>query len=172
MLNKSNIERVLEIIFKQPTTKFTIRELGRKSGITPPTALKIVRMLQKEGIVREERVARASQISANFESPAYRRKKMVYNVDSAFSSGLVDMLVKAYNDPKAIILFGSYARGDDIEHSDIDIAILTTEERRIDFAPYTKVLARSISIHHVQLDKISEEFKNNLCNGIVLWGAL
>jgi predicted nucleotidyltransferase len=172
MLNKSNIEKVKEIVFKHPMTKFTIRELARKAGIAPPTALGIVRALQKEGFVREERVARASQISANFESMLYRRKKQVYNLDSVYSSGLVDYLIKAYHDPKAIILFGSYARGDDIERSDIDIAVLAGEEKRLDLVQFEKVLARKISIHEVQLDKVSEEFKNNLCNGTVLHGAL
>jgi predicted nucleotidyltransferase len=172
MLNKSNIEKVLEIIFRQPMTKFTIRELGRKAGMTPPTALKIVRLLQKEGIVREERVARASQINANFENLLYKRKKQVFNLDSVYSSGIVDYLAKLYDDPKAIVLFGSYARGDDIERSDIDIVILTKEGKTPELKRFEQVLARKISIHEVQLDKVSEEFKNNLCNGIVLWGAL
>jgi predicted nucleotidyltransferase len=172
MLNKSNIDKIVELVFKQPTAKFTIRELARKAGIAPPTALYIVRALKKEGIVREARVARASQISANLESLAYRRKKLVYNLDSVFSSGLIDFLIKAYNDPKAIILFGSYARGEDIERSDVDIAVMTTEEKRHDLKSFEKTLSRIISIHEVEPNKVSKEFISSLCNGIVLWGAL
>lgn len=172
MLKKSNIEKLKEVIFKQPLTKFTIRELARKANIAPPTAMVFVHDLLKEGFVREERVARASQISANFENKLYRRKKQAYNLDSIYSSGLIDYIITEYNDPKAIILFGSYARGDDIERSDIDIAILTSERKNLDLKKYEKTLARTISIHEIQLENVSEEFKNNLHNGIILHGAL
>ncbi len=172
MLKKSNIERVLETIFKYPTTRFTIRGLARKVKIAPPTALGIVRALQKEGIIREEKVGRASQVSANFESEKYRRKKQIYNLDALYSSGLVDFLVTAYNDPKAIILFGSFSHGNDIEQSDIDIAVITQEEKVLELTSFERILARRISIHEIKLDKVSQEFKNNLYNGIMLYGAL
>ena len=172
MLKKSNIELVLETIFRQPRTRFTIRELARKVGIAPPTALLIVRALKKEGIVIETHVARASQISANLDSLLYTRKKRLYNLDSVYSSGLVDCLAQEYNEPKAIILFGSYSRGDDVERSDIDLAILTAEEKDLDLTRFEKILQRKISIHEIQLKQASEEFKNNLYNGIILHGAL
>ena len=168
MLRKSNIDIVLEIIFKNPTTRFTIRALARKAGIAPPTALEIVRILKKEGLIKDAKVARASQISANFESKTYIRKKRVYNLDSAYSSGLVDYLVKAYNDPKSIILFGSYSRGDDIERSDIDITVLTSLEKHHNLKQLELLLSRKINIHEVKIEKVSEEFRNSLCNNISL----
>jgi len=172
MLNKSNIEKILDVIFKYPTTKFTIRELARKTAISAPTAMIIVRTLKKEQIVRELRVATASQISANLESEIYRRKKLVYNIEEIFSSDLIDYLDKIYKNPKAIILFGSYSKGYDIEKSDIDIAILTEEKHKLNLDVFEKKLVRSISIHEITLNKVSEEFKNNLSNGIILKGAI
>lgn len=172
MLNKSNTDEVLSIIFKYPTTKFTIRELARKTEISAPTAMTIVRILQKEQIIKEETVATASQISANLESETYRRKKLIYNIEEVFSSSLVEYLTKTYKDPRAIILFGSYSKGYDIEKSDIDIAVITEEKHKLGLDVFEKKLARKISIHEITLDKISEEFKNNLYNGIVLKGAI
>ncbi|MBI4154792.1 nucleotidyltransferase domain-containing protein [Candidatus Woesearchaeota archaeon] len=172
MLNKSNTNKILSVIFSYPTTKFTIRELARKTGISAPTAMIIVRTLKKEGIVKELRVATASQVSANLESEVYRRKKLVYNLEEIFLSNLIEYLSETYKDPNAIILFGSYSKGYDIEKSDIDIAVITEEKRKLDLDVFEKKLARKISIHEITLDKISEEFKNNLCNGIVLKGAL
>lgn len=172
MLNKSNIDKILDIIFKYPTEKFTIRELARKVGISAPTAMIIVRTLKKEQIVNELRVATASQISANLESEVYRRKKLVNNIEEIFNSNLIEHLVKMYKDPKAIILFGSYSKGYDTEKSDIDIAIITEEKIKLDLIVFEKKLARNISIHEISLSKVSEEFKNNIYNGIVLRGAL
>ncbi|GAA5818828.1 MAG: nucleotidyltransferase domain-containing protein [Methanobrevibacter sp. CfCl-M3] len=44
-----------------------------------------------------------------------------------------------------IILFGSVARGEDTEDSDIDIIILTTDEDKIEDEVYTKVMDFLIS---------------------------
>lgn len=172
MLKKSNIEKVLEMIYKFPTTKRTIREMARKTSLAPPTALEFVRLLKKEGFIRKSRVARASQISANLESQYYKRRKRAYNLISIYESGLLDHLIKTYNDPSAIILFGSYSRGEDVEKSDIDLAILTSQHKRLNLHQFEKKLARKVSIHEIEFDRISEELRNNLYNGIVLHGAL
>lgn len=172
MLRKSNTEKVLEVIFKEPTAKFTIRELARRTEISPPTSLHIVRNLVKEGILQESKVATASQISANFESEAYKRKKKAYNIESIYTSGLIDYLRRVYHEPKAIIMFGSYARGEDVERSDIDIAIITAEEKILDLKQFEKALSRTINIHETALEKVSQEFRNNLYNGVVLYGAI
>lgn len=172
MLKKCNTWRVLEVFFRQPTTPFTVRQLAKKIDLAPPTALRIIRALQQEGFLREHIVGRASQITANLESKGYIYKKRAYNLESAYTSGLVDYLIQSYGDPQAIILFGSYARGEDIEKSDIDLAILTSDHKTLDLKDFEKALTRDISIHEVQLDQVSEEFKNNLYNGVILHGAI
>ena len=172
MLEKSNINKVLAIIFSQPTVKFTVRELARFTKLAPPTVSGFVRELLLEQIIRESHVARASQISANLESISYKRAKVLHNVYSLFNSGLLDFLIDAYEDPKAIILFGSYVRGEDIERSDIDLAILTSKHKNLNIQRFGKQLGRKISIHEITLNNVSEEFKNNLFNGIVLHGAI
>ncbi|MDO8660438.1 MAG: hypothetical protein Q7K43_00975, partial [Candidatus Woesearchaeota archaeon] len=105
MLQNSTTEKVLEVIFAQPMRKFTVRELARCVKISPPTVLRIVVTLKKEGIVRDLPVATASQISANLESSSYYRYKLLANLHSLLVSGLVEHIVKVYHDPKAIILF-------------------------------------------------------------------
>ncbi|MBI2135854.1 nucleotidyltransferase domain-containing protein [Candidatus Woesearchaeota archaeon] len=71
----------------------------------------------------------------------------------------------------AVILFGSYSRGEDIEGSDIDIAILTNKKLELNLERYNKKLERHINIHEILVEKISAEFKANLWNGIVLEGS-
>ncbi len=172
MLEKNNTTKLGALIYREPLREFTIRELARNAKIAPPTALLIVRALQKKGIVKERIVGRASQISANFESEQYRQKKRLSNLEQLYDSQLIELLVTEYHDPKAIILFGSYSRGEDTERSDIDIAVITTEKKTRNLARFEKLLSRSISIHEIQLKNISEELKNNLYNGIILRGAL
>ena len=70
-----------------------------------------------------------------------------------------------------IILFGSYSRGEDIENSDIDIAIISNKKLNLDLEKYKRFLNRVINIHEINLNKISSEFLFNLYNGIVLGGS-
>jgi len=172
MIEKSNTELFLQEIFKHPTTKYTIRGLAKKTRLSPPTALRVVQKLEKEGIIQKSRVGTASQVSANINSKTYIWMKRVNNLRGIYESGMIEEIIKEFNEPQAIILFGSYGRGEDIERSDIDIAIITSRENKMDMNKYEEILGRTISLHCITLDNVSKEFKSNLCNGIILNGAL
>jgi len=45
------------------------------------------------------------------------------------SSGLIALLKDKYEEPEAIVVFGSYARGEDTSESDIDIAVVTKKKK-------------------------------------------
>jgi len=87
---------------------------------------------------------------------------------------LTDYLVKSFNFPETIVLFGSYARGEDTEKSDIDILVITqNKESLMELKELENKLNRKINIHILKSIKNSkEEFKNSIANGIVLYGHL
>ena len=101
------------------------------------------------------------------------RLKQILNLDNIYSSGLVDRLVEVYHAPDAIILFGSYSRGEDTEDSDIDIAVLTGR-KQIDesYAKQEKELKRKLSIKIISPKNITKEFTLSLANGVILYGYL
>jgi predicted nucleotidyltransferase len=172
MLEKSYIQIILEEIFRHPNTRYTIRELARRTNMSAPTALHIVQILAKEGILQRTSVGRASQVSGNLDNPAYRWQKRIANLRALYECGIIEKLTQEFEDPRAIILFGSYSRGEDIERSDVDIAVITHRQDIVDLSKFEKKLARTISLHCITFGKVSEEFKSNLCNGIVLHGAI
>jgi predicted nucleotidyltransferase len=73
-----------------------------------------------------------------------------------------------------IVLFGSYARGEDIENSDIDVYIQTPSKKEITEEKFEKVLKRKIQIfHYKSLREISNpHLRNNIINGVILNGFL
>jgi len=172
MIEKTTIRRMLELFFAYPTRTFHLRELSRELGLSMPTVLSTVRRLKKDGLVIVKRSRPLAQISANTDLLLFARLKRIYNLESLYLSGLVDFLYKEYRRPRAIICFGSYSRGDDTEKSDVDIAIITDLPKELDLSKFEKRLGRNISIHIINLKRISTEFKANLCNGIALEGAL
>ena len=166
------VNDVMEYFLRNPTTTIHIRELARRTGVTPSGCLKALGKLVKRGFVEEHKTTAVSNYRANPTTQFVRLKK-VFNIYSIFDSGLVDYLKQEYEFPEAIIVFGSYAKGEDTEQSDIDIAIITQHEKSLDFRKYESILQRKINILELpNLKDSKKEFINNLINGIVLEGVL
>lgn len=170
MITKDNNLRVMEIFFKAPYTPIHIRELARRTKISSAGIIKIVKRLKKEKLLITQKRANLEEIKPDFEG-RFLQMKRIYNIFSLSDSGLIDALEDFYEQPTAIVLFGSYAQGMDAEKSDIDIAILSGKNEEIDLEKFEKKLERKINIY-LNLNKMTAEFKNSLANGIVLKGYL
>lgn len=171
MIGKSTTQLVLEVFFRNPCREFHLRELSRVTRLSMPTIILVTDKLSKEGFIIKTKGKVLTTVKANRENINFIRHKRIYNLKEIYNSGVIDYLTETYNYPKCIILFGSYSRGEDIEGSDVDIAIVTSKKRELNFEKYDKILERHINIHEISLTKISAEFKANLWNGIVLEGS-
>lgn len=172
MFRGRNIDEVLALFFRRPTAAIHIREIARQCKVSPPTALRAVESLAREGLVSVERGRVVTAVRANVDEPAFVRLKRVHNLASVYGSGLVDRLVEAYGRPRAIVLFGSYSRGEDTEASDIDVAVVSSRRASPELADIEGRLERTVNVHVVDLDAADEGFRRSLANGIVLEGAL
>ena len=83
-------------------------------------------------------------------------------------SGLVDFLWNTLS-PEAVILYGSHAKGEAVEDSDLDIFIIG-KEKKIQLDGFEERLNKKIHLMFDNVKHISKELKNNLVNGIVLKG--
>ena len=171
MIDKNSNFIVLDVFFDNPTTEFHARELSRKTKLSIFSILEAIKKLSKEGFLYVNKKGNMKIIKAS-HSTVFIRAKRIRNLEKVYNSGLVDYIVNAYENPEAIILFGSYNRGDDVENSDIDIAVITKENKNHNLERFEKMLSRKISLHEIDLKKVSKEFHNNLINGIVLEGAI
>ena len=96
----------------------------------------------------------------------YKKVSILYELQS---SGLVDFLWDKIS-PHAIILYGSFAKGESIEDSDIDIYLIA-KEKKLDLRKFEKIFNRKIHLMYSESPKkIPEKLKTNLVNGIVLKG--
>ena len=171
MIEKSTIQRVLEVFFENPSKKLHLRELSRISKLSMPTIVSATDSLAREKLIIKTKGKVVTEVVANRENVIFMRHKLLYNLEKIYNSGIMEHISNAYNYPKNIILFGSYSRGEDIESSDIDIAITTNKRLALNLEKYEKILKRKINIHETDLGKVSNEFKANLANGIVLEGS-
>ena len=165
------IEKITELVFKNPEKWVHIRKMARLLKVSPNSIRKNIDKLKKIGIVQEQKEGVMIKYRANLEEESYKREKMLHNLRSIYSSGIVDFLYELYS-PKAIVLFGSYSRGEDTSTSDIDIGILTSNRRRPDLRIFEKKLSRKIQLSLFTKKEVSKEFFNNIVNGIVLKGFM
>ncbi|MBI4439077.1 nucleotidyltransferase domain-containing protein [Candidatus Woesearchaeota archaeon] len=171
--------RILRVIFYSPDIEFTLTELSQLAEVSKSTASRIVRTLSEGNIVNLVDKGIVFRIRGKVESPEYIKRKIVHNLSIIFDSGIVEFLEDMFNHPKAVILFGSFRKGEDISTSDIDIAIETDEKIDIEqvrpkgIEEYERFfLKRTIQVHLFNRKKVDINVFNSIANGIVLSGFL
>lgn len=171
MLQNYNRYKILQEFFDFPTRGFLIRELSRRTKIAQPSVINHLKALLKEKLIRKERAQPYPLFKANRENELFKTLKVFNLVLRIKSSGLLDYIANA-TFPNVIVLFGSCARGEDIESSDIDLFI-QAREKKLNLSKYGKLLNRKISpFFKEDFSKLSNELKNNIINGIILKGYL
>lgn len=170
--------KIIEVLFRYPEKEFSLSDLAKEAGVAKANIGKILEELQEFELISIEKLSKIWRIKSNQTNWFYVRGKIVYNLNFVYSSGLVEFLVDYYKNPKAIVLFGSFRKGEDLSNSDIDIAIESNEikEYRITglrkLSGFEDIIKRRIQIHLFNRDSIDLSVFNNIANGILLWGFL
>ena len=160
---KSVVELIKDVYFMYPTMEYRLRPLARAAGVSAPAAKYVCVSLLKEGFL----VKKADAYAARHDDEKFRREKRLWNLGHIEQSGLIEALASALV-PNAIILYGSYARGEDWEQSDIDLAIVEKKRPQPPLAQFEQKLGRKIQV--VFVGDLKKDLLNNLVNGIVLFG--
>ena len=171
MLTKDNSTKVLRVFLDSPEKKFHIREIARITKLSPPGVMKIVKNLVKEGLLTSVKGKVVKNVAAS-KTEKFVQMKRFFNLYTLYECDFVSFLQKEYEEPEAIVLFGSYSRGEDISKSDIDIAVVTRKNMDLDTKKFEKFLKRKVNIHEIRIENAEKDFLNSLSNGIVLYGYL
>lgn len=170
--------KISEVLFRYPEKEFSLSDLAREAGVAKANIGKILGEFQKHGIISIEKLSKIWRIRANLGNPLYITSKIIYNLGSIYRSGLVDFLVDHFRNPKTIVLFGSFRKGEDISTSDIDIAVESDEVkgyeaiRLKELSVFEKSIGRNIQVHMFNRGSVDINLFNNMANGIVLFGFL
>src|SRR3989338_618626 len=165
-------EEIIDFLFENPTTSFRGRTLASKLKKPASGVIKSARNLEKCNLVKISKDFTLS-IKLNRENKKTFVLKRIYNLKSLYESGLVSFLSDTLPG-STIIVFGSYAYGEDTEDSDIDIAIIGYSGREIaKISIYEKVIHRKLQLHFFKsTEGIHKNLRENIINGIVLEGVI
>ncbi len=98
--------------------------------------------------------------------------KRADNLKQITESGLSAFLYDTFPG-STVILFGSYAFGEDTTQSDIDLAVIGAKEKEIDTTKFDEMLERTININYYpNFKSIDPHLLNSILNGITLKGAV
>ncbi len=171
MITKNIKLRIQEYFFRNPTSKLRVRQIERETNSPLPSVIRYVKELNTENILKREEIANIMTFSANRSSEEFLLEKKLYNYRTL--TKLKEYLIEQLDNP-IIIVFGSYAKGEDIEKSDIDIYIETPSKKEISLAKFEEPLQRNIQLFRQKSIKEikNKELRNNIINGIILHGYL
>jgi len=169
--NISIKEKIREYFFVNPMSKLRVREIEKILKLPLPSVIRYCKELEEEGILMINKVGNVVFYTADKTNPNFLLDKKLFNIKLLYTSGLIEFLKIKLSNP-SLIVFGSYAKGEDIENSDIDLYIETPSKKEISLKEFEKKLNRKIQIfEHTNIRGIkNKELINNIINGILLNG--
>lgn len=165
-------QEILRFLFIKAGKTFNARQIALTLEVSQPAIGKALPLLEKEGFAIVKKEAGRFSIELNRDKPEVLGLKRADNLKQLYETGLVQFLYDQF--PGAcIILFGSYALGEDTLTSDIDLAVIGIKEKQLELAEFEKLLERDIRINYYpSLRVIDKPLLHNLLNGIVLKGTI
>lgn len=142
--------------------------------VSPTAIAKSLPKLEKENLITIERSKEMNLISItlNRENQRAIHLKRSENLRMLYETGFPEFIEEKHAG-STIILFGSYSKGEDTLKSDIDIAVIGSKVKQIEFKKFEKMLEKEIRInYYTSFKDINKELKENLFNGIVLSGGI
>lgn len=170
MIQKYTTYKILQLFFDYPSKSFQLREICRLVNLGMPSVKLHIERLEKSGLVTKQKtgVYSSYKASRNDYFRLYRRVDVQLRLHE---TGLIDFLTDKLS-PNAIVLFGSAARGEDLETSDVDLFVIAGE-KDVNLKEYETKIKRKIHIMFgTEARKIPKELLNNIINGIVIYGYL
>ncbi|MCH7568746.1 MAG: nucleotidyltransferase domain-containing protein [Nanoarchaeota archaeon] len=169
MKRKDIKETIKGYFFMNPSAKLRVREIERTLNLSLPSVIRYCKELEEEDILTIIKIGNVNFYTADRSNQKYLLEKKLYNIKLIYESGLIEHLRRELSNP-AIVLFGSFARGEDTEESDVDIYIETPSKRKLTLEKFKRFLKREIQVfQHKNLREISNpHLANNVINGITL----
>ena len=126
LLSKKSTSKVLQYFLGNPDQEIYATQLESRLKAAKKSILDALEDLSKQGLLNMREVGRIKQYRLNSERPIVRHLKILQNIDM-----LRPAVKKFKGRDLEIYLYGSCARGENTEKSDIDILILGNRQESI-----------------------------------------
>lgn len=164
--------KILRFLFANAGRSFNARGISIALRVSQPAVSKALPLLEKKELVlvRKDNESGRLEIELNRDKPLVIGLKRADNLSQVYESGLAEFLMESFPG-SAVIVFGSFSKGEDTYKSDIDIAVIGGKEKAVKLKEFERKLSREIRINHCSsFSDIAKELRNNILGGIMLSG--
>jgi predicted nucleotidyltransferase len=162
----NNLKPFIEDCYKE----LGVREYSRLMNITPPTASVLLKEFESGGLLKKRMDRSYLLFRANRESDILKDISRIYWRYRL--NNLTNHISEELHNP-VTILFGSLAKLEAKQDSDIDLCILTRHKKKLNLDKFEKQLKRNIQLFYFEgLDKIPKDLRLNIINGYIIQGEI
>jgi len=163
---------VFSLLCTRAAEKLSQREIAQILEVSPTAVGSTIKKLLKKELIQLEKTKTINFITFNRENPKAIALKRVENIKNIYISGFAEFLEEKLAGA-TILVFGSYARGEDTKTSDIDIAVIGRKNKALNVEEFEKICNRKIHLNFYDSWKeIHKHLKDNILNGILLQGSV
>lgn len=178
--NKFRGWTVLEYFLLNPNTKIHINELARKLRISLRTAQVFCRSYFEEGLLNKNNIGNIHQFYLNENDARAKRLKLFIGPYIAADAKYLKPLLEKNKTLLSVSIYGSFASGEYGDKSDLDILIITADEREVNTESLARIclkLGRESNVTKIsftkwrQMERKNDKFFLNIKkNYITIWG--
>ncbi|MCZ7393324.1 MAG: nucleotidyltransferase domain-containing protein [Candidatus Methanoperedens sp.] len=169
--------KVLELFIKNPYERYYLREASRILDISPMTVKRAIDLLVQDRLLVREEFKNQILYKANMASPAFKHLKTAYNLAWLEEKGIVEFLKERLPGLSSLVLYGSFAKGENDETSDIDLLAISLSAEKLDLR-LSELLGKETSLIIFTPSEWKEQAEKNkafyidvITEGIVLFGT-
>ena len=172
------LDKCLVWFYAYPRTKIGLTDLSKYIKSSKTATKQVIESLVQIQFINKDTIGKAWILSANQKHHYFVTKKISYNLNTIYESGILNAIYKSVPSSRAIILFGSYRWGTDVEESDIDIAVEIVDNKDLQVVRLGIIgqlgYRRNVpvNVHVFSRNKVDLNLFANIANGIVLDGFL
>lgn len=171
--------KALEYFFGEPFEEVYLRELARRVDLSVFSLKTAVDDLVDEGLLVERRVGRLRFLRANMENLFFRFLKIAFNVKKIVDCGVVVFLKECVPALSSVVLFGSWAKGENDKKSDVDILVIGQRPVEFDVSGFEARLECGLELIVMRWSEWMKKAKEDkafylevITNGVLLYGNL
>ncbi|HIG93099.1 TPA: MarR family transcriptional regulator [Candidatus Woesearchaeota archaeon] len=167
-------QKILRLLYIKVGISLNARAIAKNLHVSQPAISKALPYLEKENCIKvvKDKESKRLSIELNRDDHFMIWLKRADNLKQIYECKLAQYLYDTFAGD-TIILFGSYAFGEDTLKSDIDLAVIGSRKKSLNLEAFEEILQRPIIInYYLSFRNIDKHLRNNILNGITLKGAI
>ncbi|MBU0497511.1 MAG: nucleotidyltransferase domain-containing protein [Candidatus Thermoplasmatota archaeon] len=172
--------KILRLFLQHPDQGFYTKEIARKTGIGSGTVNIFLRNILQDTILTKEIIGNVHLYKLNNDHILVKQLKTVHTLLVLEQITFIPQLLQKHDAILTVVLYGSYASGENDSKSDLDVLLLVKEKKPITVfsQQIEKKVGKNVSIQmmtsaewRLLKDKDPIFYEAILENHIVLWGS-